>query len=587
MQMMNFRCFFLSLFLTFSAGGAAHEFSIEAEKLNRSQEFELTGDWLFLFGRFVAPESVTKEIEKGNLQRIEVPSDWRDSPLVPQSDRFANGKATYVAKITIEGKVTVPLALRVRDIYDHFRIYWLEEGSGQVSLLADSQNQKRPRDLALEDQIYPQSLVLGAGWIVVHVEKAFFPEGGIVKPIIIAEATHLMAQHDQMLILRTFMMGAIAIMFLYFLTQRFYVKENASAFYLALVCLFTFLRAATTTGIMDFTFTQMGFDFGKLLYGAEYILILIGPIAFVGFVNAMIPELMPKNVMKNAWMVTGVLAFVATITPFGWMVEHLFYIQVYALFWGVFVSFYLILAVVKRRRFSRSILFGASFLVFAAFHDVIASYSNTYNVYILEIAMFCFLFVQAHLVGITVEENRVHTIRLEQKYEKLESSKRQVIIESRQDHLTGLLNRKGFDIQADKSWSMAVANQQSIAVVLFDLDRFKSINDNYGHATGDEVLKFVSGVLSEQPFRPTDVLARYGGEEFVAVLPGADEEGAGLIAEKIRLAISQHSYEKQDIRLKVTSSFGVCAKAPKDNTSLSEAIELADQALYRAKDLGA
>jgi diguanylate cyclase (GGDEF)-like protein len=119
-------------------------------------------------------------------------------------------------------------------------------------------------------------------------------------------------------------------------------------------------------------------------------------------------------------------------------------------------------------------------------------------------------------------------------------------------------------------------------VVLADLDGFKDVNDAHGHAVGDAVLRAFAAVLRET-LRESDVEGRWGGEEFLLLLPGADEEGAAQLAERVRVALAERGIPSAP-ELRVTASFGVAEYAGETNTE--ELVAAADGALYRAKRAG-
>lgn len=123
------------------------------------------------------------------------------------------------------------------------------------------------------------------------------------------------------------------------------------------------------------------------------------------------------------------------------------------------------------------------------------------------------------------------------------------------------------------------------ALVMFDLDHFKRINDKFGHAAGDEVLKNLARLVRES-MREHDELYRYGGEEFLLLLPETGNEGELTVAEKVRRAVETQRFRHDGKALPViTVSVGV-ACLPDKGTSLSEALAAADAALYRAKQRG-
>ncbi len=154
------------------------------------------------------------------------------------------------------------------------------------------------------------------------------------------------------------------------------------------------------------------------------------------------------------------------------------------------------------------------------------------------------------------------------------------------DPLTSCLNRRSFMQQASEQFARAAAEGAPLACIMTDIDKFKTVNDTYGHSVGDEVIQQVARIL-KLGLRPSDLLCRYGGEEFCIVLPGLDLAQAAVIAERLREKTqSQVGPGVRSIPdLKVTASYGVSALQV-GATSLPQLIEEADQALYAAKQAG-
>ncbi|GIE31699.1 hypothetical protein Ait01nite_047440 [Actinoplanes italicus] len=151
------------------------------------------------------------------------------------------------------------------------------------------------------------------------------------------------------------------------------------------------------------------------------------------------------------------------------------------------------------------------------------------------------------------------------------------------DELTGQHNRRHFYAIAGALVQAAARNSRQLAAVMLDIDKFKGINDTYGHGVGDEVIRTVAARI-RRCLRHSDVLGRYGGEEFAAVLP--DHEGhAAELAERIRLAVSADPIPTQAGPLPVTISVGLTSLTA-DDTTLDELLARADHALYRAKESG-
>jgi len=150
------------------------------------------------------------------------------------------------------------------------------------------------------------------------------------------------------------------------------------------------------------------------------------------------------------------------------------------------------------------------------------------------------------------------------------------------DGLTGLANRRAATDALHAEAARAQRLETPLSVVLADLDEFKDVNDVHGHAVGDEVLRVFAEVLRET-LRESDVASRWGGEEFLLLLPGADEEGAAQLADRVRRGLAARNIPGVP-GLRVTASFGVAEYAGETNTE--QLVAAADSALYRAKRAG-
>jgi diguanylate cyclase (GGDEF)-like protein len=150
------------------------------------------------------------------------------------------------------------------------------------------------------------------------------------------------------------------------------------------------------------------------------------------------------------------------------------------------------------------------------------------------------------------------------------------------DELTGLLNRRGFVSAARKLIERSEKKQESVSVLVFDLDRFKSVNDNYGHATGDETLRLFASVATTS-LRASDMVGRLGGEEFVAILP-ASADIAVIAAQRVRRSFETLGAVVNGHSVNATVSIGAASGEP--GADIMALIEAADKALYEAKKNG-
>jgi diguanylate cyclase (GGDEF)-like protein len=156
------------------------------------------------------------------------------------------------------------------------------------------------------------------------------------------------------------------------------------------------------------------------------------------------------------------------------------------------------------------------------------------------------------------------------------------------DGLTGIQNRRMFDQHIQLVWQQGVRNQQRVAVLLADIDCFKDYNDRYGHQAGDECLRAVAISLSQSARRPLDFVARYGGEEFAVVLYEASREYVAEVLTRIQRSIAELNiaHEASRVASRLTLSVGAAFVLPSDGRTLEGLIQLADEALYSAKEQG-
>lgn len=155
---------------------------------------------------------------------------------------------------------------------------------------------------------------------------------------------------------------------------------------------------------------------------------------------------------------------------------------------------------------------------------------------------------------------------------------------SRLDRLTGLYNRGYWEEQLSQEFMRQRRSAVSTSLVMFDIDHFKKVNDDYGHQSGDEVIKMVAQVVQDT-IRASDIAGRYGGEEFAIILPDTQPTDAVQLAERLREHIEAQVVETQEERIQVTISLGV-AGWTSEFGDYAEWINSADQALYQSKENG-
>ncbi|WP_421338815.1 membrane-associated sensor domain-containing protein [Aeromonas veronii] len=157
---------------------------------------------------------------------------------------------------------------------------------------------------------------------------------------------------------------------------------------------------------------------------------------------------------------------------------------------------------------------------------------------------------------------------------------------AKQDPLTGVANRRHFNIELDRALAHSQESGAPLSLILIDVDYFKRFNDHYGHQVGDMCLKEVAQALNRAVRTPSDLVARYGGEEFVLLLPNTDRQAAANVAQRLQdgLASLQLEHLASDVAPWVTVSQGIASNVSGEGAN--QLLERADQALYRAKESG-
>ena len=197
------------------------------------------------------------------------------------------------------------------------------------------------------------------------------------------------------------------------------------------------------------------------------------------------------------------------------------------------------------------------------------------------------LLIQAVFIQRKKEQQKLTTM-LEQKVEErtyeLERAKHEALALSVTEHLTQLYNRRGFFEKVNQQFAKCHSKRETRTGTDKDLDQFKAINDKYGHATGDEVIRTTAHKLIQHS-RASGIAGRIGGEEFVLFLPMANNHTAFAIAEKIRADIEQQDIIADNKHVKFTVSIGVSTLQTSDQ-HIESMLKRADKALYQAKNRG-
>ena len=221
--------------------------------------------------------------------------------------------------------------------------------------------------------------------------------------------------------------------------------------------------------------------------------------------------------------------------------------------------------------------FNASIMVPGIISLII--FTNNYPLGVLFSLFFIYMIFMAH------RQNKEYWTALDNEY-LLEQKTKELRKLSNRDGLTGLYNRRYFDRTFSHEWKQAIRNQTPITVLMCDIDHFKTVNDRYGHAAGDEYLKMLTQILQQIFRRETDIVSRYGGEEFIILIINEPLESVKKLAEKARASVEIATLELENQSIRTTISLGLAHTSPEPDMEKEKFIAIADQSLYMAKEQG-
>lgn len=217
--------------------------------------------------------------------------------------------------------------------------------------------------------------------------------------------------------------------------------------------------------------------------------------------------------------------------------------------------------------------FAAVILLFSPLGDFLFEPPHSTSFRITMVAVLGFEMVTCYILDQSRRRSKLGLLKLAAQFEYA----------AKHDALTGLANRREALEQLEMEYQRYLRNGRPFSVMLMDIDLFKSVNDNYGHHVGDELIVLVAGTLREQS-RKVDTLARWGGEEYLVLLPETTEKEALQTANRIRQAIAATSINTDQVVVQATISVGVATMRGAE--SIDRLLQRSDEALYRAKSSG-
>jgi diguanylate cyclase (GGDEF)-like protein len=571
-------------------------------------EASLAGTWGFSWDRWVALD----QIQSGELsvEQVELPNylDDLSSAQTSKIDGVVQGYGTYLVQLDNLNEAFEHPTLMIRYVQDAWQAWWVDS-SGAVSLLGQSgQIAMRAEDQAFRSNTAILNLPSSSasGTLVIYLSAYHTNYGGLYGELTMREQDATLGMIMADLAVRTFLFAIglyVTLQNLVFYLRR---RQEKTLLFLALLATACLLRAALTSGYVDYFVARP--SWAMFFFKAEYLLIVWPPIAALHMLLAYFPLPAGRRILILAYAILA-LAVLATIrTPFAQVTLHLWVYQSLLLLFTLLGLLTIVRAVVLRLPDAKHFLLSTTPLALAVLNDVVAGTLASYNFYIAEYGLFLFLFVQtqiqstrfvealktsehlsAHLaeeVAFKTRQLRLHNAVLTEKSEHLSHQNDEIRLIAETDHLTGLLNRQILDKLSELQFQLALGYRQPLALVIMDLDRFKAVNDTYGHLVGDECLIFVASFLRGYKLRKRDIIARFGGEEMLILLADTNLAMATKITQELCDSLPKTPVTGDHPDITLTASFGIAELSNSRARSVHQLIGFADQALYEAKRLG-
>ena len=528
----------------------------------------LDGQWLFYPQALVSPDQLDALPPPVT---IEVPAQWNHQ-FVAERPFGAHGFGTYRLDLLLD-RPHEPHYLRVREISTAFRVYAGEALVLRGGAVGTSRQSTVPAWITTTRRFLPQSEKLT---LLVQVANFHHPRGGIRDELLISRRPNLLSAIQMRRNFSWFVFGALLVMGIYHLCLIPVRTRERSTLWFGLVSILMALRATLTgqPALIDTNSLAMW----ELLMTLEYFSMYVGFTLFFLYTAAVFPQEMHQPVLRAMQILGMSFGVLTLVTPARIFTATLYGFHVIAVLGGAYLV-YVALRALRAGRSGAAIYAAGMVLLWAiVINDVLYNLGVVRTGYYTDVGLLVFLFFQS----LALATRFAADVR---RIEELQAERNRLEGLTFRDSLTGISNRRHFDITLSKEWTRAQRHGQPLSVIMADIDEFKAYNDNYGHLLGDKALTRVAHTLHDTLNRSSDFVARYGGEEFAVILPSTTDEGALKIAETMRGAIEalciEHRYS--GLRDVLTASFGVATVIPHRDGSSDSLLSAADRALYRAK----
>lgn len=605
-------------------GASALNPTVENGVINLSGEYldvntvMLNGKWEFYQNRLIPPAQLNSETEK---KYIGVPSSWNKYSK-SKGVRSGYGYATY--KLTFITDKSGTLALKIPRLHTAYKLWVNGDLKASAGIVGTQRSEMTPQYLP---QIAFFQARQGDNEIVIHISNFYHRSGGMLEGIIIGSETQVLALRYKALANNLFLSGILLFMGLYHIIFFFFRRKNYSPLYFGVFCVLIGIRTLLVgESYLLYYFPQLSWEFAHKIMTLTYYL---GVPVIATFFLYICPNCFCGAIVKTAQTIGvcfGLLVFFAPARVFS-LANPLYQL------WSVFISTYILIVLFKTAIYKNKgcwfIVMGALVLILAGLNDIIfySVWLNDYKTSILRtlirtgnlssFGQLVFVFINsvmlaksfsdlldreeiitAKLTEVNVNLDKIVLQRtkalsdsnneIEKQKIALERANEKLLHVSLIDPLTGVWNRRKYNETIIANWQKCLRQQETIALMMVDIDFFKNYNDAYGHLAGDECLIKVADAINAKFSDSNGIVARYGGEEFIVILTKITEPELIAKANETLKAVEALEILHKDSAVSnyITVSIGASLIIPNKDSSYDSLFGTVDKALYQAKISG-
>ncbi|MCF7929564.1 MAG: GGDEF domain-containing protein [Spirochaetales bacterium] len=579
---------------------------------------KLDGEWEFYWNQLLEPE----DFDRNSRENLVQPASGKDTqkqnkpsfngyitlPGIWNGYTIPDGKTSSPLKLNGFGHATYRLVINLADNADGNpgrTIYGLKftEIDTAYSVWVNGKHLLQNGTVGTSRETMTPSWHRREGYfetdsqkieILMQVSNYYHRKGGAEEAITFGKAGDIARYTAGNHGIQYFLFGSIMLLGAYHFILFLYRKENKTYLYFSLVCFAIALRSICSGEKLLLLFLP-SLPWIPMIRTEYIILLLILP-ALAHFYHSIFRTSLSKYFLFIFDLASvGMVVFVLAAPPdlFTWITYPY---QICLLVYAAYVISALVRETIKGRDGAGILLFGTVFLVLAGINDI--AYNNmlinTSYLFPLGVSTGIIILVFSHTVYIAGQFSRAFkkaeefSVNMERKVEErtaeLKRKQRKLEKLAREDTLTKLYNRRLILELLEDSFQRYQRYNTIFSIFILDLDDFKKVNDNYGHLTGDAVLRKL-GTIFRNGLRESDIAGRFGGEEFLVLLPETKADGAHVAAETIRTTLAQHRFEASGTQFTVTCSIGI-SQIRKTHSAFTALLAEADSAMYRAKEEG-